>query len=102
MPSVGSFIVSETGDHTSILTPDDDLLALELLSRRDFLNNVQSLNSTYDLVFLCADDDDAISLLSVLERQKTLHIMLARIKRTRSRVLTTMGSLIPIRGLLYD
>lgn len=101
-PSVGSFIVSEIADRTSILRPDEDLLALEFLSRRDFLNNVQSLNSTYDLVFLCADDDDAISLLSVLERQKTLHIMLARIKRTRSRVLTTMGSLIPIRGLLYD
>ena len=101
-PSVGSFIVSETGNHTSILRPDGDLLALELLSRRDFLNNLQSLNSTYDLVFLCADDDDAISLLSVLESQKTLHIMTASIKRTRSRALMTMRSLIPIQGLLHD
>ena len=101
MPSVGSFI-AETGGHLSILWPDGDLLAIDLVSRRDFLNNVQSLHSTYDLVFLCADDVDAISLLSALEGQKTFHIMVARIKHTKSRVLTNMRSLLPIQGLLHD
>ena len=101
-PSEASFIVSETCGHLSILRPDGDSLAIELLSRRDFLNNLQSLHSIYDLVFVCADDGDAISLLSALEGQKTFHIMLARTKNTKSRVLTKMRSLLPIQGLLYD
>lgn len=99
--SVGTFI-AETGGHTSILWPDGDLLPIDLLSRRDFLKNLQSLHSTYDLIFLCADDVDAISLLRALEGQKIFHVMVARIKHTKSRALANMRSLIPIQGLLHD
>ena len=98
---VGSFL-AETGGHTSILWPDGDLPAIELLSRREFLKDIQSLHSTFDLVFLCADDVDAISLLSALEGQKTFHIMVARIRHTKSKVLTSMRLLLPIQGLLHD
>ena len=101
-PSVKSFVVAERTGHVSVLRPDGELAAMELVSQRDFWESIQSLNSTFDLVFLCADNDDAIGLLSALEGQKTFHITLARTKKTKSATLAHMRSLIPIQGLLYD
>ena len=100
--SVKSFVVAERTGHVSVLRPDGDLAAMELVSHRDFWKSTESLNSTFDLVFLCADNDDAISLLSALEGQKTFHITLARTKKTKSATLAHMRSLLPIQGLLYD
>jgi len=100
--SVGSFIVAESAGHISVLRPDGNLAAMDLLSQRDFWDKIQSLNSTFDLVFLCADNRDANSLLSALEGQKTFHITIARTKRTKSATLIQMRSLLPIQGLFYD
>ena len=100
--SVGSFVVTESAGHISVLRPDGELATMELLSHRDFLEKIQLLNSTFDLIFLCADNGDAISLLSALEGQKAFHITLARIKNTKSDALAQMRSLIPIQGLLHD
>ena len=100
--SVGSFVVAEGAGHISVLRPDGDLAAMELLSHKDFWEKIQSLNLTFDLVFLCADGSDVISLLSALEGQRTYHITLARSKNTKSATLTHMRSLLPIQGLLYD
>ena len=75
---------------------------MELLSQKDFWENTKSLGSTFDLVFLCADNADAISLLSALEGQKIFHITLARTKKTKSANLMHMHSLLPIQGLLHE
>jgi hypothetical protein len=100
--SVGSFDVAESADQISVLIPGDDLSVMESLSHKDFWKKIQSLNSTFDLVFLCADNGDAISLLSALEGQKMFHVTLARTKNTKSAVLAQMSSLLPIQGLLHD
>tara|TARA_B110000977_G_scaffold187774_1_gene255222 strand:+ start:1455 stop:3398 length:1944 start_codon:yes stop_codon:yes gene_type:complete len=100
--SIGSFVVEENLGHVSILRPGGDLAVMELLGQRGFYNNIKSLNSTFDLVFLSAEDSDAISLLRALEGQKTFHITLARTKKTKSATLAQMRSLLPIQGLLYD
>jgi uncharacterized protein involved in exopolysaccharide biosynthesis len=100
--SIGSFVVTESAGHTSILRPDGDLEVMELLSHQGFWENIQSLNAKFDLVFLCADGSDAISLLSALEGQKIFHITIARTKKTKSAFLMHMRSLLPIQGLLYD
>jgi len=100
--SVGSFVVAESTGNISILNPDGDLVAMELLGHKDFWKKVQTLNSTFDLVFLCADNSDAISLLSALEGQTMFHITIARIKKTKSATLMHMRSLLPIQGLLHD
>ena len=102
MLSVESFIVSEHAGLISVLRPDGDLTAMELLIQRSFYKNIQLLNSTFDLVFLCADNSDAISLLRALEGQKTFHITLARTKKTKCTTLAQMRSLLPIQGLLHD
>ena len=100
--SDGSFVIAESAGQISILRPDGDLAAMELLSQRDFWEKTQSLNSTFDLVFLCADNGDAISLLSALEGQKMFHITIAKTKKTKSATLMKMRTLLPIQGLLYD
>jgi len=100
--SLGSFIVSETEGHVSVLRPDGDTAAVDLLAQKGFRETIQSLNSTFDLVFLCADNGYAMSLLSALEGQKAFHITLARIRKTKSFTLTQMRSHLPIQGLIYD
>lgn len=101
-PSIGSFIVEERMKHLSVLKPAGDFEVTEMITQRDFWQNIQSLNSSFELIFLCADNSNAISLLSALEGKKTLHITLARTKKTKSAILTQMRSLLPVQGLLYD
>ena len=100
--SVGSFVVAENADHISVLRPNGDLAAMELLGQKDFWEKTQSLNSTFDLLLLCADNSDAISLLSALEGQEIFHITIAKTKKTKSAILMQMRSLLPIQGLIYD
>ena len=100
--SVGSFVVAERENHVSDLRPDGNLSAVELLAQKDFRESIQALNSTFDLVFLSADDEIALSLLSALEEKKAFHITLARIRKTKSVTFIQMRSRLPIQGLLHD
>jgi hypothetical protein len=100
--SVESFFVDEHSDHVSVLKPHGELVAMELLSQKGFWENIQSLNAKFDLVFLCADNDDAISLLSAAEAQNTFHITILRTKNTKSAAVAEMRSRLPIQGLLHD
>ena len=100
--SVGSFVVAEHADHLSVIEPNGNLAAIELLGQRDFWKSIKTLNSTFDLVFLSADNSDAISLISAIEGQEMFHITLARIKKTKSAALLEMRSRLPIQGLLYE
>jgi uncharacterized protein involved in exopolysaccharide biosynthesis len=100
--SFESFVVAESAGNVSVLTPNNDLTAMELLSQKDFAKNMQSLSSTIDLLLLCADNGDATSLLRALQGQKTFHISLSRTKHTKSADLAHINSLLPIQGLLHD
>ncbi len=100
--TIGSFVTVESAGQVSVLSPFGDLAAIDLIMQRDFVKNLQSLNPTFDLIFLCADNGDAVGLLSALEGQKAFHITLARTKHTKSNALTHMHSLLPIQGLLHD
>jgi len=100
--SIGSFVVTESLGHVSILEINSSSAAMELLSQKDFRKNTHSLKSTFDLVFLCADNNDAPSLLNALEGQKMFHITLAKTKKTKATNLEHMRSLLPIQGLIYD
>jgi uncharacterized radical SAM superfamily protein len=100
--SVKSFFVDEHSDHVSVLKSHGELVAMEMLSQKGFWKNIQSLTAKFDLVFLCADNSDAISLLSAVEVQNTFHITIARTKNTKSSALEELRSRLPIQGLLYD
>ena len=100
--SLGSFFVAECVGNVSDLRPDGNLTAMELLAQKSFRESVQLLNSTFDLVFLSADNGDAMSLLNALEGLKAFHITLARTKKTKAANITQMRSCIPIQGLIHD
>jgi len=100
--SIRSFVVAESAGHIKVLKPAEDSIPIELLGHVDFWKKIQSLNSAFDLIFLCADNSDAISLLSALEGQKMFHITIAKIKKTKTAALMQMRSLLPIQGLFYD
>ena len=102
MLSVGSFVITENDGNVSVLRPDDDISAMDMISQKGFSKKLQSLGSTIDLLFLCADNDEAISLLRALQGQKIFHITLARIKHTKSVTLAHMRSFAPIQGLIHD
>ena len=100
--STGSFATIESAGQVSILKPFGELSAIELITQQDFVKNLQLLNPTFDLIFLCADNGDAVGLLSALEGQQAFHITLARTQHTKSDALAHMRSLLPIQGLLHD
>ena len=100
--SIGSFVVAERIEHLSVLKPDGDFEPIEMLSQKDSWEKIQSLKSTFDVIFLCANNNKAISLLSALQGKKMLHITLARTRKTKSVTLSQMRSLLPIQGLLHD
>ena len=100
--SIGSFIVTESVGNVSVLKPDGDLATVDLLSQRSFTKKMQSLNSTIDILFLCADDEDANSLLRAIRGQKAFHVTLARTKYTKFSNLMQLNSLFPIQGLLHE
>jgi polysaccharide biosynthesis transport protein len=100
--SMGSFFISEHVDDITVLRTDGDLTSMDFLAQRGFWAQISTLNSTFDLVFLCADNHDSISLLSALEGHKLFHITLARTKNTKSATIAQMISYLPIQGLLDD
>ena len=97
-----AFVVSANTGNVSVLRPTNNLAAVELISKKDFLKNIILLNSTFDLIFLCADNDEAVSLLRALDGQEIFHLTLARTKHTKSDILQNMHLLLPIQGLLHD
>jgi uncharacterized protein involved in exopolysaccharide biosynthesis len=100
--SFGSFNLIEKVEKISILQPDNKLEDTEFIARSDFQSQLRLLHSNFDLIFLSADNDDAMSLASALNRQHTYHISLARIKKTNSKSLINLQTLLPIQGLLYE
>lgn len=100
--TVGSFMINQVYKQTSTLVPSNNCNALELLTKRDFIKDIKHLNTRFNLIFFCADNDDAISLLRSLEGQDTFHIMSARAKHTKADNMFHMRSLLPIQGLIHE
>ena len=91
----------EKVDHISILRPNNYQLPIDCLSEKSFSQNLQSLDKLYDVIFICADNDDAISLLRAIQLQDTFHIISTRIKHTKRKTISKILDLSPIQGLFY-
>lgn len=98
----GSFIENEKNGKVSILMPNNKREAIEFLSKQNFSKEVFSLNNKFDLIFVCADDTDAITLLRAIQGQKFFHIALAKTKYTKFISISQTVSLFPVQGLLYE
>jgi len=100
--ALGAFVINKNEGHVSILRPGNYLNSVDFVVKKDFLKNIQSLESSFNFIFLCADNRDAVSLLRALEGQNIFHLTNARIKYTKSDMIKKMHSLLPIKGLLHD
>jgi hypothetical protein len=100
--TIGDFFISERNGYTSFLIPYSTQDPLDFLSKKDFIQKIEYLNNEFDLVIICADNKDAISLIRPLHFQKVFHVMLARVKHTKKEILSQINTTLPIQGLFYD
>jgi uncharacterized protein involved in exopolysaccharide biosynthesis len=96
------FLVKENISNITVLYPNNKFGTLEVIAQRDFQDQLLLLQSRFDLIFLSAENDDAISLASALNTQDTTHFVIARIKHTKSKALAKLRTLIPIQGFIYE
>ena len=96
------FISYKNDENISFLEPKDYLNPLDFLSQHNFSANMQSLLKKYDLIFLCADDNNSISVGRAMQFQEVFHIISVRAKHTKIENLTQICKILPIQGLLYD
>jgi uncharacterized protein involved in exopolysaccharide biosynthesis len=100
--SINTFNIVENETSTSILQPNKEHRSIEFIGRRDFKDQISSLQTDFDFIFISADDASAISLANAYFNQEVTHISSVRIKRTKSEILITLRKLLPIQGLLYE
>jgi hypothetical protein len=100
--SFGLFTTIEKVSGLTTLHPNNKLGAIDFVARRDFQKQLNILKSSFDLIFLSADNADAISLVTALSREDVPHISSVRIKKTKSKALKELSTLLPIQGLLYE
>jgi uncharacterized protein involved in exopolysaccharide biosynthesis len=92
----------ENYENVSILMPEEKHSTLELLSKKFFPNTLDDLESHFDIIYVCADDNDSITLLRAMQKKQAFHISLLKLKSTRIDQLSQMHTLIPIQGLFYE
>tara|TARA_B100000767_G_scaffold274843_1_gene309223 strand:- start:1000 stop:2946 length:1947 start_codon:yes stop_codon:yes gene_type:complete len=101
-PEGEKFITYEEDAYTSVLIPNTNKLIIDFLGYQNFTENLQNLNVSYDLIFVCADNYDTLSLARAVQFQKLFHISLVRSKFTKKRDFLQVGSLLPYQGLLHE
>ena len=99
---IQSFICSKKVDHVSILHTNDDIPILDKLKDSNFTEILKSLDSCFDMIVMCADNDDTKSLLHFFEGQDVFHILAVKMKNTKSQDLKNLVSLLPVQGLIYE
>ena len=97
-----SFINLENQESISILAPITNSNALDILSKREFVNKLKSLNKLYDFTFICAESSDADSLLLATQHLESYHLAIVKNKYTKAQILSQVNNLAPIQGLLYE
>lgn len=92
----------ENNEYTSILAPEKNQKAVDFIGQVEFMNNLDKLRAKYEKIIICADNREALTLLSAVQKTEYFHIMLARTKYSRSDIIEQMVSIIPVKGLLYE
>lgn len=97
----GPYRLNEQEGGISILAPNNNKIAIDFLSHKNFSKDLKLLEKSFDLIFVCADDTDSISLVRALQVHDIYHIMLVRVKHTKQKILSQIRLVKPIQGLLY-
>ena len=89
-------------DKVAVLKPKSHIQNIEFLGQKDFEASLNLLQPEFDLVFLCADDADALSMAGALAGRDLAHITIARLKKTKLQALAHARMLLPIEGLIHE
>ena len=100
--SVGLFTLIDKKAAISVLQPTHNIRSIDFLGRRDFQEQLQLIQSNFDLIFISADNTSAINLATAYSGQDVLHISSVRMKHTKHNNLLKLRKLLPIQGLLYE
>jgi hypothetical protein len=100
--TIGSFFIESKVGKISYLQPNNVENTIDFLGKRNFYEQLEIVQSKFDIVFLCADNIDAISLARAIYGSDTLHLAITRLKHTQSKHLTQLRKLLTIQGLLYE
>lgn len=98
---IGPFQVIKKDGPINILQPKDSKVPMDYLSHQMFQENLVSLGNSFDLIFVCADNNDSISLVRALHLPDYFHITLTRLRHTNRGMLAQLSLAKPIQGLLY-
>ena len=99
---VGNFMIIKEVDKVAVLKPKSHIQNIEFLGQKDFEASLNLLQPEFDLVFLCADDADALSMAGALAGRDLAHITIARLKKTKLQALAHARMLLPIEGLIHE
>ena len=100
--TVGSFFIKSKVGNVSHLQPKNIENTVDFLGKRNLHEQLEIVQSKFDIVFLCADNIDAISLARAIYGSDTFHLVITRLKHTQSQHLTQLRKLLTIQGLLYE
>ena len=85
----------------NFLKPINHSIPIDFLNQANFSEELQSLNKSFDLIFVCGDDNDSISLARAVNFKEVFHILLARTKYSKRQLLLEIKKSKPIQGLMY-
>jgi len=98
----GAFEQIDEEVNISILRPVNYTEPMDFLGNKDFSQNLIVLKKSFDIIFICSDNNDALSLVRAIRIEDIFHIVLTRLKHTKVESLVQMQNIIPTQGLFYD
>ena len=96
------FTVVHSSENISILQPNNQVNTIDFIGKPDFYDLLKKLESYFDLIFISANNNDALCLASALNGREVTHISIVKLKRTKSQKLSELRSALPIQGLIYE
>lgn len=97
----GKFRSCEKVNKITILEPNNDFIPADFIGKRSFSEDLYSLGGMFDLIFVCADNNECVSLTRAIQFQDIFHILSARVKSTKREKLYELLAIKPIQGLVY-
>ena len=95
------FLLSENKEFISIFVPNHAYESIDMFSHPNLLENLDLLTKAFDRTFICANNDDAISLSQIMEDETTFHVLISRRVHTKIKMLLNIKLYLPIQGLLH-
>ena len=99
--TVGAFCIIENDDKVSLLQLKSDQNPIDFISQRDFFDDIDHLNKTFDLIILCADNNDSLSLTRAIQLKDVFHILLTRVKHSKVKMVSQILDIKSVQGLLH-